>query len=628
MSSAPPPSPMYVPRPLRVRVGAAGRLIARWIEAVCVALLVADFLVVAVSVFFRYVLNNSIGWSEEVARLLLLAMAFLGAALAYPRRAHVSLAFLLSRLPHKIRIHLDASTALIVAALSTVVSYVALTSFLPLQMQLTLPATGLPQGVFSISLVIGTLLLAAYALTDSFKSGWRVWALSAAIVAIGALGAYAAAEGVIAVGAASPLLIAWIVFFVFLFGGVPTSFSLLAASFTYLVLDGRTSFLFLPQRIESGIDSFVLLAVPFFILAGKLMESTSISQRLLDLVRIVVGRLRGGTGLVALGGMYLFSGISGSPTADVSAVGSVMIDPLRKEGYSGGEAVGILSAATIMGQTVPPSIGMVVLGQVAGLSISTLFVAGFLPAAAMALILAVFIFARAHFTRLNPPAGLSRSQSIIALRRGVLPMMVPLILFGGMITGVITPTEIAVAAVLVILLLGMFYRELGVRSLVSSAVDTCVLTGMVLLLIGTANTLSVASTLERLPHTVASWVQLIATSQLEFIAVSLVVIIAMGAVLEFPALIIFGPLLLPVAAGFGMDPIHFAILLLIGLVIGAFLPPIGILFFVVCAVAREPVGKAVRPVFAYVMLTIVGWLVLALVPQLTTFVPKLVGIMK
>jgi C4-dicarboxylate transporter, DctM subunit len=596
------------------------------LSVACVLCLAACCLVVLVSVFFRYVLNDSLVWSEEVARWFLMGTVFLGAALAYRRGSHIGLPYFLDRLDGRTASIAKSAISLVVVTFSAMLCYIEVAEFLPLRATITLPGSGLSQALFSLPVIAGAATICISALIESFRSGLRAWCvallLTAAVSALFfALGHEMAAARI------SPLVLTWALFVLLLLLGVPTAFAMGMAGLSYFLLTPDVPLFPLAQQVESGVDSITLLSIPLFILTGKLQETTSAAERLLDFVRVFLGRVRGGTGLVTIGGMYLFSGISGSPTADLSAIGSVMIPALRKQGFSQGDAVGLISSSAVMGHTIPPSIAIIVLAQIAGLSVGTLFVAGVVPATLLAIILGAFVLVRAKLQKLPPNPPLTLRDRFRFLWRGLPSLSVPVLLFGGIFSGIVTPTEVGALAVLLSIGLGLMLRELTLPGLVKAFIDAASLTGMAMLLLATANTLAFASVDQELPQRLAQLVAGMAASQWQFLILSLVLLIAVGSVLEFPALLIFGPLLIPIAVTLGFNPIHYAIFLINALLIGSFMPPIGVLFYVTCGIAGATVEGAMKGSLLYLSIVAGGMLFIGFVPALVLWLPHMLGML-
>jgi tripartite ATP-independent transporter DctM subunit len=418
-----------------------------------------------------------------------------------------------------------------------------------------------------------------------------------------------------------PLLIAFVVLLLL---AVPVSFAMGLAAVTAIIWQGRTPLNTVVTQMASGMDSFPLMAIPFFILAGELMERAGISERLVKLARALVGHIQGGLGMVVIVGEYLFSGISGSTAADVSAVGSLLIAPMERAGYSKGQAVAIVSAATAMGILVPPCIFMIVLASMTNQSIGAMFVAGFLPAVVIAVGLVAYVYWKAGQLNLPREARATRHELLKALGDGVIAMVMPAIIFGSIFGGITTVTEAAVVAVLYSAFVGLVvYRRFTVRNLPEILLASTINTAMVMLLVGTATVFSWILTVERVPQSVAKLVTGVSASPWIFLAVSNIIFILFGAILEgLPALIVFVPVMYPIATQFGIDPLHYGILIIASIGIGVFLPPIGVGLFIACAIARMNIVESARHMVPYLIILFLGLLVVTYVPWFTLVLPR------
>ncbi len=367
---------------------------------------------------------------------------------------------------------------------------------------------------------------------------------------------------------------------------VPVSFAMGLAAITAIVWQGKTPLNTVVTQMVSGMDSFPLMAIPFFILAGELMERAGISERLVNLAKALVAHIQGGLGMVVIVAEYLFSGISGSTAADVSAVGSLLIAPMERAGYSKGQAVAIVSAATAMGILVPPCIFMIVLASMTNQSIAAMFVAGFLPAIVIAVGLVAYVYWKAGRLKIPLEAKASRRELLKALGDGVIAMVMPGIIFGAIFGGITTVTEAAVVAVLYSAFVGLL-------------------------------------TVERVPQAMAALVTSISSSPWIFLLASNIIFVVFGAILEgLPALIVFVPVMYPIALQFGIDPLHYGILIIASIGIGVFLPPIGVGLFIACAIAKMNIADSARHMAPYLVILFAGLLVVTFVPWFTLVLPR------
>jgi C4-dicarboxylate transporter DctM subunit len=418
------------------------------------------------------------------------------------------------------------------------------------------------------------------------------------------------------------LLIAFLVLLAF---GVPVAFSMgLATIASFLSLDIPLETV--AQKMMAGIEPFPFVAIPLFILAGGLMETGGISRRLVALATALVGHIRGGLGVVVVASEVLFSGISGSSVADASAIGSVLIPSLVRAGYPPERAAAIVAAASGMGILIPPCLVMVILGAMSGLSISALFLAGFLPGLLMAIALAVTIHVQARRGVLPSSQGSFSWPTLRkAFRDAVLPLGMPVVLFGGILGGVTTATESAVLAVLYAYALDLFvYREMTRADLKKILVQTGITTGAVSLLAGVATSMAWVFATMAVPQAVADTLLSITTSPWLLLTLVMIVMIVFASLLDgLPALIIFYPILATTVAKFGIDPLHFGLLSVAALGIGLILPPIGLLLVVVCQIGNVSLSAVSRPMVPYILILVASLLAIAYVPAVTLILPKL-----
>ena len=400
---------------------------------------------------------------------------------------------------------------------------------------------------------------------------------------------------------------------------MPIVFSLGIGCALFLVLFKNYPHQIMQTRMVGGIDSFPLLAVPFFILAGELLNTGGVTARLVALAKVLVGSIRGGLGMVTVLGEYFFSGISGSTVADVSAIGSIMVPALKKAGYKSDETVSIVSAASAMGMLVPPSIPAVVLGGITGMSVGALFVGGFIPAMVLMACIMILIFIQSARSKIPLEKRLSFRESMSAVVGAIIPLLCPVIIFAGILTGAATPTEIAVIAVLYAFIVGVFiYKEIAWNQIIPILRNTAVTTGSVMLLVGIASALSWILATNQVPNIVGTAITKISSSPLVFLLLCNLCFIVLGAVLEgVPAMLILVPIFLPYVDKLGINQIHFGILCIACLGIGIFLPPIGMGMFIACNFAQIDVGKMFRSFAPYLFVFLVGLFIITCFPWFT-----------
>jgi tripartite ATP-independent transporter DctM subunit len=595
------------------------------VDTVAAVLLAADLIVVLLSVYYRYVLAAPIEWADDVARGLMVAMSFFGAAGALARNENAGVAFFVEKLgPHaRRRVDAVAALAVLITAVSVAWYATALGRFTTGQTT----GSGLPLELTFYPMGAGAFCMAIFALAQL----WRRKLSDIAFAVIVALALAGAAYGwrFIAAGATrsgAPMLLGFIGCVV---GGVPIGFALAFTALVYIWIEGALPGLIFAQQMARGIDNFVLLAIPFFILVGYLMEANGMSVRLIALLERLIGRARGGLNIVMVLSMVIFSGISGSKMADVAAVGSVLIPAARRSRQSPGGAVALLAASAVMAETIPPCINLIILGFVANLSIGGLFMAGLAPASLMALALIGAVILLGGDARLPDEARLSTASLSQLWRGAIVTLGLLVIIFVGFRFGIATATEISAFAALYALVVGgVAFRELGPRAAARSFINAATRSGLVLFIVAAAQALAFVLTLQQFPQTLAQ--TMIGLSQnagaWPFLALSILILIVMGSILEgAAALIIFGPLLIPVAGQIGISGLHFGVVLVIAMGIGLFAPPLGLGLYGACLIGGVPIETTVRPMLGYLALLLLCLLVIAFVPGLTLWLPHRLG---
>jgi C4-dicarboxylate transporter, DctM subunit len=417
-------------------------------------------------------------------------------------------------------------------------------------------------------------------------------------------------------------------FLVFLLIGVPITMVLALASLGYILVTGQMHLLVaFPQRIIAGVDQFVLLTVPLFILAGNLMNAGAITDRIIRFCEIIVGRLRGGLALVNVLASTLFAGVSGSAAADSAALGTVLIPGMHRAGYSLTFSAAITAVSSVIGPIIPPSIAMIVYAVLSGNSVAALFLASIVPGILMALGLMVYALVIAH-RRGYPRAEPVTLREGVRATGGALPvLMLPLIILGGILGGIFTPTEAAaVAAAYALVIAAFVYRTLTWQNVTKAMYDSALTTSAVLLVVAMASIVSFVFSIGRIPDQVLAWILSITDNPTLILLAITVALLVLGAFLEpIGALILTVPILMPLGAELGLDPIHFGVVIVLNLVIGLSTPPVGLCLFIVCAISKEPLGRVSAAALPQLAVCILVLLLITFVPGLVTFLPELAG---
>jgi tripartite ATP-independent transporter DctM subunit len=594
-------------------------------EGVIALALLVELAVLFGNVMIRWLTSGSLLWSDEVATLCLEVLAFVGGAAAYRRKQHLSIRLLSSRLSANAASALEALTDWFVLAVSAGMFALSL-SLLKSASIARSPALGISQTWFMVPLTVGLALMGLFALERLAKRRpWRLVGLAAGITAAAILLPVSLHSHGVSLTALAPWL-AVVAFVGLLLIGLPIGFTLAAVSLLYLYTSGTADPLAVPLVMQGSVNTFVLLAVPLFIMAGFVMTAGGLSEPLGMFVRSLVGHIRGGLLQVIVVSMYIFSGISGAKTADVAAVGTTLKPALDRHGYDPNESVAVLSSSAVMGETVPPSIALLILASISTLSVSSLFVAGILPAAVIGICLMLAIYVKAR-----------RNHSALALERidwsnrakycviAFPALLVPIVLAGGILLGVATPTEVSSVAVAYALLASIaIYRQRNIRIFIALLKASASMAGMILFIYSTANSLSWTATAAGLATKIASTLEAWTHSQALFLLGAVLLMIAMGALLEgIPALVVMAPLLFPLAAPYGVNPLHFGIVMIIAMGLGSFIPPIGLGVYVASAIFETDLETVTKRMAPYLVVLFVGLLLVTFIPGVTLVLPHL-----
>lgn len=612
--------------PIRLMLGRAGgglRIGELWLQRVIEAL-VAAALLTQVAVLFLNVVGRRFfhyyaPWTLEVAQLTLLVQAFIGAPVAYARSQHITVVAGVMRLGERWRERAGVLADWVVLGLSVWVCKLAYPLVGQGWAQKT-PILEIPETSFALPIVVGMGLVAVYAVERLFRPEiWRtslaIGLLLAAIVGAG-IGARSLTGTLNPATDALYLMLAVCALLISL--SVPLAFALSGASLIHLYASQTAPLVAVPLNMQQGINSFVLLAIPLFIAAGLLMTYGGLSEPLVACLAAFLARLRGGLNHVIVVAMFVFSGLSGSKLADVAGVGVPMRDGLRVRGHDPSESAGLIAASAAAGETIPPSLAILVLGSVTTLSIKQLFVAGVLPAVLISALLMVAVAFRAK--RGDAPPRTTLVGKFVLLLKAVPSLTVPVLLIGGIVSGLATPTEVgSVAVVYAFLLSGLVYRRLTLGRLTSVLAETGATSGMVLFLVSGASTFSWSLIVGNVPQSLQNAVTALGSNRYIFLIVSIVALIIVGSILEgLAGILIFGPLFVPLAVEKGVDPTQYGIVFLLAMGIGVFLPPLGIGLFTSAAVFGTTMERAAKPALKYLAVVVAGVILVAFVPWLTS----------
>ncbi len=594
----------------------------------CAALILAiDVGVVFLSVIMRYFLHQPFDWAEEVAGILMVMLIFLGAATVVGRQKHVGIDVFLGLFPARWREALIQSGLWIEVCVSLLLLFSTLDLWIDTQGQTT--PIGFPQWIVLMPVIIGSLAMLGFAIINAFARSGRVfWGTLAAFVVLGIAGT--AWNVMVPDHAIPPVLLLVAGFVGALLLGVPIAFGIAFAAALYFLANPTLPTLIYSQQLVAGANHFVLLAIPFFVLAGMAMESNGMSSRLIELLVRMMGRLRGGLNLIIIVAVAFFSGVSGSKLADIAAVGGIIMPAVRRTKQDPNEAAGLLACSGVMAETIPPCVNMIIFGFVASISIGGLFVAGIIPA----LILALALAAVAIYTgkKVDPSTAFEERRPMPRLIGGALVALIMVLLIGkGVTSGIATSTEVSAFAVIYAFVVGgLAFRELTWKIVVRLFVQAASMTGSILFIVAAASGLGYALTIERIPNLMSETMtqfgaQYGATA---FVVIASVVMMVFGMILEgAPAMILFGPLLTPIAIKLGVNPLQFGTVMVIAMGLGLFAPPVGLGLFATCAITGTQAKDVARPMLKYLLVLAAGLLALIFVPEFSLWLPRVTGVL-
>lgn len=592
----------------------------RPVEIAAAALLLAMIGTVLANVFFRYVLATPLIWGDEVASISFIWMAMLGAALAVDRHEHMRLTVFLPLLPPRIARAAEIAGQVLVCVLllrllPVAIEYAYEESFV------TSPALGLPMSWRASALPAGMGLMTLLMLLSVARTReWRVIATTALLACAAIAVLLWVKPALLGIGNWNLPIWLGLLVAVLLCIGVPIAFCFALGTLSYLTFASHSPVFVMMGRIDEGMSSLILLSVPVFVLLGCILDATGMGRAIVNFLASMFGHVKAGMSYVLLGSMFLVSGISGSKVSDMATVAPALFPEMRRRGHSPSEMTALLATGAAMADTVPPSIVLIVLGSVAGVSIAGLFTSGF--AIAMVLLIVLALLARWK-ARAEDMSGVRRvtlsligKTAIIAAPALVLPFMIRSLVGGG----VATATEVSTIAVVYAFVIGaMLYGGIPLRRVGTMLVETAAMSGAILLILGAASAMAWALTQSGFARDLMTLVTGLPGGWMVFMLASIVIFLVLGCVLEgLPAIVLLAPIMFPIARGLGIHDIHYAMVIVTAMNIGLMAPPIGIGFYIACKIANVPAEQVMRKIWPYLAALLVGLLAIAAVPWFST----------
>ncbi len=597
----------------------AEALLGGALDVAAAALVVVEIAVLLAGVFARFVLRAPLLWDDELASTLFLWLVMLGAAVATRRSTHMRMRALTGAISPSSRAFLDV-VAILTAIVFLLVLVVPGMRYAADQAAITSPALGIADSWRTAALPVGIVLMLAVSLLR----------LRGSVTPPVLLGAVALVAAVAAASwFASPLLrplgnLNLLIFFVggmtlMVFIGIPIAFCFGLSTVAFLGLTTHLPVAIVVQRMDGGTSQLILLAVPLFVFLGALLEMTGMAASMVRFLSSLLGHVRGGLSYVLIGAMYLVSGVSGSKAADMAAVAPVLFPEMQRHGARPGDLLALLAATGAQTETVPPSLVLIAIGSVTGVSISALFTGGLLPSALLAVVLCTVVWSRHRGDRRADGVRAGRREVALAFVVALPALVLPFLVRFAVIEGITTATEVSTIGIAYCLLVGpLLYRRIGWQQLFSALVGTAALSGAILLIVGTATAMGWALTRSGFSRELALAMSALPGGGPMFIAVSVAAFAVLGSVLEgIPAVVLFGPLLFPIARHLGVNEVHYAIVVVLAMGLGLFAPPFGIGYYAACAVSKVDPNAGLRPIWGYLLALLIGLVVVAAVPWLS-----------
>ena len=595
------------------------RLLGGAVEKVAAALIAAEILILLAGVIARYFLNAPLVWTDEAASLLFLWLASLGSVVALRRGEHMRMTALVAKASPQGRVWLDTVAIAATLAFLLMVVWPAI-EFAHEEVIVTSPSLEISNAWRASALPVGLALMAVMAAIRLLRVGnWRV--VASALGAVVLVGAVFYALGPVFKGLGNTNLL---IFFVGLTAvtvlmGVPIAVAFGLATFGYLGLTTTLPVGVVIGRMDEGMSHIILLAVPLFVFLGLLIEMTGMARAMVAFLASLLGHVRGGLSYVLLGAMYLVSGISGSKVADMAAVAPVLFPEMRKRGAKDGDLVALLATTGAQTETIPPSLVLITIGSVTGVSIAALFTGGMLPGLVLAATLCAVVWYRYRNEDLSQVRKATRPEIARSLAFALPAVALPFVIRAAVVEGVATATEVSTLGIAYALICGVvFYRQMQWRRMVPMLVETAALTGAILFIIGTATGMAWALTQSGFSNTLAAAMAALPGGKFGFLAVSIVAFVILGSVLEgIPAIVLFGPLVFPIARQVGVHEVHYAMVVVLAMGVGLFAPPFGVGYYAACAVGKVDPSEGMKPIVGYILALLVGLMVVAAVPWIS-----------
>jgi len=598
----------------------ADRVIGTVVEACAAFLVAAEIVVLFAGVVSRYVFHRPIVWSDELASFLFLWLAMLGSVVAFRKAEHMRMTALVSKSSLRTQTYFDLLAGVASIAFLLLTIYPALDFALEEQL-ITTPALEISGAWRASALPVGLGLMLITGIISLLRTAHRYTALAAIASVVAIVLALYAAGGYFPKFGNYNLLIFFVgIVGALVFAGVPIAFAFGLATIGYISLATKVPTLVVIGRMDEGMSHLILLAVPLFVFLGLLIEMTGMARAMVGFLANLLGHVRGGLSYVLVGAMYLVSGISGSKAADMAAVAPVLFPEMRLRGAKDGDLVALLSATGAQTETIPPSIVLITIGSVTGVSISALFTGGMLPGFVLGVTLCFLVWWRYRNEDLSAVKRPTRQIILRSLAVAFPALLLPFVIRAAVVQGVATATEVSTIGIFYAVIVGLLiYRQFPLNRIYPMLVTTAGLSGAILLIIGAATGMAWALTQSGFSATLAAALKSLPGGAPVFLVVSALAFVVLGSVLEgIPAIVLFGPLMFPIARQVGVHEVHYAMVVILAMGIGLFSPPFGVGYYAACAISRINPDEGIRPIVGYVVALIVGLALVIAIPWIST----------
>ncbi|MFL4993348.1 MAG: TRAP transporter large permease subunit [Microvirga sp.] len=589
------------------------------VEIPAALLVVAEIVVLLAGIIGRYVFNSPIVWSDELAGILFLWLAMLGAVIALQRGEHMRMTAIVGMLNPRARAFLDVVAIAAALAFLVLVIHPAY-EFAADEVWVTTPALEIANSWRAAALPVGIGLMIVVALLRLASVGDLLHVAGALALVVAVVGLLALLAPVLEPLGNLNLLIFFVGFVgVLVFAAVPIAFAFGLATFGYITLTTSTPDVVVIGRMDEGMSHLILLSVPLFVFLGLLIEMTGMARAMVGFLASLLGHVRGGLHYVLVGAMYLVSGISGSKAADMAAIAPVLFPEMKERGAKPGDLVALLSATGAQTETIPPSLVLITIGSVTGVSIAALFTGGLLPGIVLAIMLCAIVWWRYRGEDLSHVKRATWREIGWAFLIAIPAIALPFVIRAAVIEGVATATEVSTIGIIYSVLAGLLiYRQFDWRRLYPMLVETAGLSGAILLIIGAATGMAWALTQSGFSTSLATFMTGLPGGVPMFLAVTIVAFVVLGSVLEgIPAIVLFGPLLFPIAKQVGVHEVHYAMVVILAMGIGLFAPPFGVGYYAACAISRIHPDEGMKPIVGYMLALVIGTIVIAAVPWIS-----------